>query len=100
MKQSTIFIYISVLALCMVSCAPAGYEAHEFGFWGGLWQGAIFGFSLIGKILSEALHYFNSNWGDWDIGMYAENNTGFTYWAGYVIGLFMYGIPSVFGSRK
>lgn len=41
----------------------------------GIWHGFIIGFSLIGKLF------------DADIGIYAEHNTGFFYWLGFIIGI-------------
>jgi len=40
-----------------------------------LWHGFILVFSIIGKIFGS------------DIGIYAENNTGFTYWLGFILGI-------------
>lgn len=71
---SYLLIFV-VLATCMTSCAPQGYESHESGFWDGLWHGFIIVFSLIGKLFGA------------DIGIYSEHNTGFTYWLGFVIGI-------------
>lgn len=59
----------------MTSCAPEGYEHNESGFFSGLWHGFIIVFSLIGKLFGA------------DIGIYAEHNTGFTYWLGFIIGI-------------
>lgn len=64
-----------VLTLLMVACAPSGYKNHESGFFEGLWHGIIFVFSLIGKLFGA------------DVGIYAEHNTGFTYWFGFILGL-------------
>jgi hypothetical protein len=60
---------------CLSSCAPSGYKAHEAGFLSGIWHGFILIFSLIGKLFGA------------DIGIYAEHNTGFTYWLGFIIGI-------------
>ena len=64
-----------LLTNCMTSCAPGGYESYESGFFSGLWHGFIIVFSLIGKLFGA------------DIGIYADHNTGFTYWLGFIIGL-------------
>jgi hypothetical protein len=61
--------------ICVASCAPSGYERSEAGFFSGIWHGMILIFSIIGKIFGA------------DIGIYAEHNTGFTYWLGFVIGI-------------
>ena len=60
---------------CLVSCAPSGYEPHEAGFFSGIWHGIILIFSLIGKLFGA------------DVGIYAEHNSGFFYWLGFIIGI-------------
>lgn len=70
------FVLIAFCLLAVSSCAPSGITFEEYGFWHGLWHGFSSIFSLIGT------------WFGADIGIYAENNTGFFYWAGYVIGVF------------
>jgi hypothetical protein len=77
MKKQTIVI---IFLLCLIvvnltSCAPSGYESHKAGFFPGLWHGFIIVFSLIGKL-------FGAN-----VGIYADHNTGFTYWLGFIIGI-------------
>jgi hypothetical protein len=69
------FLLFVVITICLTSCAPEGYESHESGFFSGLWHGFIIVFSLIGKLFGA------------DIGIYAEHNTGFTYWLGFIIGI-------------
>jgi len=64
-----------ILTLGIVSCAPEGYEHEKAGFFSGIWHGFIIVFSLIGKVIGR------------DIGLYAEHNTGFGYWIGFLIGL-------------
>jgi hypothetical protein len=44
-------------------------------------------FSLIGKLFGS------------DIGIYAEHNTGFTYWFGFVIGIGAFGGGAASSSR-
>lgn len=65
-----LFIFFS-----LTSCAPEGGSSHEYGFFGGIWHGFILIFSLIGKLFGG------------DIGIYADHNTGFTYWLGFIIGI-------------
>lgn len=81
MKYTTIQIYLAIclFLLSISSCAPAGYTSHESGFFSGLWHGFILIFALIGKLFGA------------DIGIYAENNTGFTYWLGFIIGIGLLG---------
>jgi hypothetical protein len=80
-KNITLFI-IAIMAIS--SCAPSGYESEEAGFFSGLWHGFILIFSIIGKLFGS------------DIGIYAEHNTGFTYWLGFILGI---GILGGGGSR-
>lgn len=63
------------LTLGLTSCAPSGYEQSEAGFFKGIWHGFILVFSLIGKLFGA------------DIGIYAENNSGFMYWFGFILGI-------------
>ena len=74
-RNLTYLLMFVVIATCMTSCAPEGYESHESGFFSGLWHGFIIVFSLIGKLFGA------------DIGVYADHNTGFTYWLGFIIGI-------------
>lgn len=73
-----------LIIMAVSSCAPSGYESEEAGFFSGLWHGFILIFSIIGKIFGS------------DIGIYAEHNTGFTYWLGFILGI---GILGGGGSR-
>lgn len=76
------FIFGLALLICIASlssCAPQGYESNEAGFFSGIWHGIIIVFSLVGKL-------FGAN-----IGIYAEHNTGFTYWLGFIIGIGAFG---------
>lgn len=72
------FIYLfflGVLLFNICACAPSGYETEESGFLSGIWHGLIIVFSLVGKLIGL------------DIGVFAENNTGFLYWLGVFIGI-------------
>ena len=68
-------IPIILIAVLLISCAPSGYTSDDYGFWSGLWHGICFPFALIGKLFGA------------DIGIYAENNTGFFYWLGFIFGI-------------
>jgi hypothetical protein len=57
------------------SCAPAEHTYREYGFFSGIIHGLVFVFALIGKLFGM------------DVGLYAENNTGFFYWIGFIIGI-------------
>lgn len=76
--KSRKYLFSLALIVCVLSlssCAPSGYEESRAGFLSGLWHGFIIMFSLIGKLIGA------------DIGIYAENNTGFTYWLGFILGI-------------
>lgn len=77
MKNKNLILGLALIIMMfgLTSCAPSGYERNEAGFFSGFWHGFIFIFSLIGKLFGA------------DIGIYAENNTGFTYWLGFIIGI-------------
>ena len=91
LKRTLIFAAVLLLLVGLTACAPKGSSSEVYGFWGGLWHGLIFSFALIGKVISWLLHLINSNWGDWNIGLWADNNTGFTYWLGFFISIFFFG---------
>lgn len=74
-KKSFIYFCLFLLVFALASCAPEGYVAHKAGFFSGIWHGFIIVFSLIGKLFGA------------DVGIYAEPNTGFTYWLGFIIGI-------------
>jgi len=77
MKKNHIFIicFLIFIIINLTACAPNGYTEHEAGLFSGIWHGLILIFSLIGKLFGA------------HIGIYAEHNTGFTYWLGFIIGI-------------
>jgi len=78
MKKNAILLLV-IISVMFVSCAPSGYSSQEAGFFSGIWHGIIFVFSLIGKLFGLK------------IGIYAEHNSGFFYWLGFMIGLGLLG---------
>lgn len=75
-KQNTITgLVVLFIICCLTACAPAGYTSKEAGFFSGILHGIVFFFALIGKLFGA------------DIGLYAEHNTGFFYWLGFIIGI-------------
>ncbi len=75
-KQYFQFSIFVIICLSMMSCAPKGYSYEECGFLSGIWHGfCFFPFSLLGKLFGA------------DIGLYAEHNSGFFYWLGFIIGI-------------
>ena len=84
-NKITILLLFVIILTSLLSCAPSGYVPTEAGFFSGLWHGIIILFSLIGKFFGA------------DIGIYAEHNTGFTYWLGFIMGVCGYGTGGLFG---
>ena len=78
MKISTKGILMACGAIFLLtilpSCAPKGHTSDEYGFFSGIVHGVIL-FALIGKLFGA------------DVGIYAENNSGFLYWLGFIIGI-------------
>jgi len=74
-KNLTIACLLILIVIVSSSCAPGNYTSHEYGFFGGIIHGIVFVFALIGKLLGTGY------------GLYAEHNTGFTYWLGFIIGI-------------
>jgi hypothetical protein len=74
------FIGALSVAVLLTGCADVSPHVQDcltsspYGFWGGLWHGAIAPFSFIGSLLSD------------DIAMYAVNNNGEWYDFGFVLG--------------
>lgn len=64
-----------VIVFSLTSCAANGYAPYTSGFFAGIWHGIVLPFALIGKLFGA------------DIGIYAENNTGFFYWLGFISGI-------------
>jgi hypothetical protein len=80
MKKNVILLLLVVMT--MIGCADyTNVEAciptdeHTYGFWGGVWHGAIVQFSFLGSLI----------WDDVDI--YARNNNGGWYDFGFIGGL-------------
>lgn len=74
-KHLFILFLLTSLILVVSSCAPEGYTSDEYGFFSGIWHGICLPFAIIGKIFGV------------DVGIYAENNTGFFYWIGFIFGI-------------
>jgi hypothetical protein len=69
------FLILFLILITLSSCAAKGETSYEYGFWGGSWHGICLPFAIIGKLFG-----FN-------IGLYAENNSGFFYWFGFISGV-------------
>jgi len=76
MKKNILqLIFVFIILLLLVSCAPEGNTGKEYGFFGGFIHGFVFIFALIGKLFGA------------HVAIYAENNSGFFYWLGFIFGL-------------
>ncbi|MEL6239430.1 MAG: hypothetical protein AAFQ90_12680 [Pseudomonadota bacterium] len=83
----------SALALLVSACAnqiDAGISTVDGtpGFLWGLWHGFIFPWAWIGSLFSS------------DIAVYAVPNRGWTYDAGFFLGITVLGGGSFFGSKR
>lgn len=74
-RKLVIFLLLIFILLNLTSCASAHYTTKEYGFFYGILHGFLFLFALIGKLLGVG------------VGLYAEHNTGFFYWLGFIIGI-------------
>ena len=81
MKNLKTILGVILLTLLFVSCADqvtvtaiAEVEPYIYGFWGGLWHGAILMFSWVGSLFSD------------DIALYAIANNGGWYDFGFIAG--------------
>lgn len=81
LKTSNLLVLLPIFLflISLSSCAPEGETNKEYGFFSGILHGFVFVFALIGKLFGA------------DIGLYAENNSGFFYWLGFIIGIGMLG---------
>jgi hypothetical protein len=82
MKKLIYFGLALLAVIALTGCADVSHvqdclEAgeHTYGFWGGVWHGAICQFSFIGSLFSD------------NIAVYARNNNGAWYDFGFVGGL-------------
>ena len=72
-----------MLVFTLFSCADrVGYQIdpsqHIYGFWGGVWHGAIMFPDFIGSLIWD------------DVAVYATNNNGAWYDFGFVGGLWLF----------
>jgi len=78
-----LFIVVSIS-----SCAPSEYTDKQYGFFSGIVHGFVLTFALISKLFGMGY------------GLYAENNTGFTYWLGFILALLLTGSRGYSSRRK
>jgi hypothetical protein len=89
MKKYILAFVILMITVILSSCADVSnvdkcLTEEPYGFWFGLWHGAIVPFSWIGSLFSD------------DIAIYAINNNGGWYDFGFILGVGGLG----FGSSK
>jgi hypothetical protein len=79
-KIIPLLVFLLFAALFLSGCAEAQphiqscVTGHVYGFWGGVWHGAIILFSWIGQLFSD------------NIAIYAVNNNGGWYNFGFFLG--------------
>ena len=81
LKRIITIAFFLFLILNLVSCTSGGAVDTQAGFFGGLWNGFIIINSLIASIFDSSIE------------LIAENNNGFFYYTGWIIGLII-GIPA------
>lgn len=87
-KKLILGIVAVLLLMNLTSCASSGVSPTPSGFFSGFIHGFVIIFALIGKLFGM------------DVGIYAQNNTGFFYWLGFIIGIGGFGGGGIFGGRS
>ena len=94
MKKKLTFIILLAVALVMLfGCADkelvnSCLKGQTYGFWFGIWHGMIAPFDLIGMLIWD------------DVTVFAQNNTGFWYAFGFLIGSGGWGVIGNNASKK
>jgi hypothetical protein len=94
MKKKLTFIILLAVALVMLfSCADkevvtSCLKGQTYGFWFGIWHGMIAPFDLIGMLIWD------------DVTVFAQNNSGFCYALGFLIGSGGWGVIGNKASKK
>lgn len=87
-------VFLSFLCLILLTGCASHYEAATFvdpyGFFSGIWHGFILGFAILGAILSFLLSLVGISFLE-DVTLWGRPNTGFGYWIGYIVGVFVLG---------
>lgn len=82
-----------VVAASLAGCAAhytAESMADPYGFFSGVWHGIVFPFALLASLISWVLGLAGISLLD-SIQIVGKPNTGFWYYAGFVLGLCPYG---------
>lgn len=94
MKKKLTILLLIIIALAMLfSCADKEVvtgclKGQTYGFWFGIWHGMIAPFDLIGMLIWD------------DVTVFAQNNTGFWYALGFLIGSGGWGVIGSKASKK
>ena len=94
MKNKLTYILLLVVASALLfSCADKEIvtrclTGQTYGFWFGIWHGLIAPFDLVGMLIWD------------DVTVFAQNNTGFWYAFGFLIGSGGWGVIGNKASKK
>lgn len=80
--KTTKFFNVFAILFCVILLSACAHKevvteclkGHTYGFWGGIWHGIISPFDLIGMLFRD------------DVTLFAQNNNGFWYSFGFLIG--------------
>lgn len=92
MRKVTLCLFLLGIVL-LTSCAQrevvdACLKGHTYGFFGGFWHGLIAPFDLIGMLFRD------------NITVFAQNNNGFWYSFGFILGSGGWGFMGAKGSSR
>ena len=86
-------LLVLLCCVALAGCAThwdAARAAEPYGFLWGIWHGAIWSFALIGVVISWLFSLVGVDFLS-SIELVGRPNTGFGYWAGFVIGFLCFG---------
>lgn len=89
MKMYPLFILVFLLSGCAQHYSPEVFN-DPYGFWSGIWHGAIVGYSIAVNILSWVLQLIGVDFLK-DIQIIGRPNTGLSYYLGFFIGMLWMG---------
>ena len=82
------------LCIILLTGCASHYEmatiVDPYGFFSGIWHGLILGFALLGVAASFLSSIVGISFLE-DVTLWGKPNTGFGYWVGYIIGVFVLG---------
>jgi len=84
MKKMLIFMSVIAVMFLMSCASPVDVSTivtdSPYGFFSGLWHGAIMGFALLVSLFSDS------------VAIYGANNSGFLYDLGFYLGALIFGM--------